>query len=402
MALKSIPLILALSACMLFSCSDDNDVPSAVQKLDIELDVHQRSIRDKGNDFANTLLIQASKEDGNVLLSPLSLQFVLSMIANGADEEAYTELVNTLGLADYSLEELNAFHRTMLEGIGDNSEKLGFSLNNAVWVQEGFSVNDSFLDKMKSCYDASVGYLDFGQVEYAKKAINEWASQVTNSTIKDLQLPLNAFTKLVLNNACCFDGQWSFPFDEKKTQEGDFMCEDGSVARVEFMQSEEDMTYVAQDGYAQVVIGFSNGFSMLVALPDEGKTLEEVLPLVDWMSPKNLNYVTVDLKLPKFELNLVQNLNKTLQEMGICRIYASGSLPNLANDLAVSLIQQNTSMSIDESGVKASITTSGITDPTAGELSVVKMELNRPFAFAIRENSSKTLFFVGKVACFKQ
>lgn len=401
MTLKSIPLILALSACILFSCSDDNDVPSAVQKLDIELDVHQRSIRDKGNDFANTLLIQASKEDDNVLLSPLSLQFVLCMIANGADEEAYTELLNTLGLADYSLEELNAFHQTVLEGIGNNSEKLGFSLNNAVWVQEGFSVNDSFLDKMKSCYNASVGYLDFGQVEYAKKAINEWASQATNSTIKDLQLPLNASTKLVLNNACCFDGQWSFPFDEKKTQEGDFMCGDGSVAKVKFMQSKEDMTYVAQDGYAQVVIGFSNGFSMLVALPDEGKTLEEVLPLVDWMSPKNLDCVTVDLKLPKFELNLVKNLNKTLQEMDICRIYASGSLPNLADNLAVSLIQQNTSMSIDESGVKASVTTSGTMDPTAGELSVVKMELNRPFAFAIRENSSKTLFFVGKVACFK-
>ena len=87
--------------------------------------------------------------------------------------------------------------------------------------------------------------------------------------------------------------------------------------------------------------------------------------------------------------------------MGIKEIYNSGSLPNLANDLAVSLIQQNISIGIDESGVKASATTSGTIHPSANVSSVVSFDLNRPFAFAIRENSSKTLLFIGKVANFK-
>ena len=98
-----------LSCLFLLICScSNNDTPSVDnpgEKLNIELDVQQRSICEKGNTFAGRLLLQTADENENVLLSPFSLQVALGMLANGANEEAYNEIVTTLGMADYSLSE---------------------------------------------------------------------------------------------------------------------------------------------------------------------------------------------------------------------------------------------------------------------------------------------------------
>lgn len=395
-------LLLLLSVPIYFSCSNsDIEVPTKAESLNIELNDQQRSIRDMGNDFANNLLIHASEENKNVLLSPISLQFVLGMTANGTNEKAYDELVNVLGLSDYSLEELNDYHQTMIAGLSARAGNTDFSLGNAIWVQDGFSVKDLFIANMKGYYDTSINNIDFTNTEDAQDKINDWAYKTTQSTIKNLQLPLTAFTKLVLNNACHFNGKWSSPFDEKNTQQRSFYSEDGDVTNVQFMQSKKSMSYLQGDKYEQIFIPFDGGFSMSFVLPQKGCKLEDILPEVNWIAPQNLNEVTVDLKLPKFKMELISNLNPVLQDMGIKEIYNSGSLPNLANGLAVSLILQNISIGIDESGVKASATSSVTIHPSSNISPVVSFDLNRPFAFAIRENSSKTLLFIGKVAYLK-
>ena len=53
-------------------------------------------------------------------------------------------------------------------------------------------------------------------------------------------------------------------------------------------------------------------------------------------------------------------------------------------------MQQNLFFEIDESGVKEATQPSGTPD--------ISMSLNRPFLFAIRENSTNTLMFTGKIA----
>lgn len=400
---KHLFLLALLAVPIFWSCSDDEEGSTpTVEKLNIELNDQQRSIRDMGNDFANNLLIHASEKDENVLLSPLSLQFVLGMIANGADEEAYAELVNTLGLSGYSLDELNKYHQTMITGLTANKvEGADFSLGNAVWIQDGVSVDDLFIANMNEYYAAPVNYLDFSQTKDAQKKINNWAYKATHSTIKDLQLPLDESTKLVLNNACYFSGKWTSPFNEKRTEVRFFTCEGGDVVSAQFMQKTGKTYYLQTDGYQQAELFFNGGFTMSIVLPEEGRELEDILPAVNWLSPQSLQYVEVDLKLPKFDMELNQNLNSVLQEMGIKKIYSSGGLPNLADNLAVSLIQQNTNFSIDEGGVKAATTTSGTMNPSANISPAVLFDLNRPFAFAIYENSSKTLLFIGKVANLK-
>lgn len=391
-------LCMFLLAC---SCSD-NDTPSVDnpgEKLKIELDAQQRSICEKGNDFARKLLLQTTEENENVLLSPLSLQVALGMLANGANEDAYNEIVTTLGMADYSLTELNDYHRKLTSAIADEDDPLvELTLDNSMWIREGLSVKNVFKENINVYYNAPINSLDFDDTEKAKAKINNWAKEATRSTIKDLQLPLDASTVMILANASYFMGKWTKPFDKKNTKVDYFYGNNGQSHEVQFMNTTRSMSYTETDDYQKVYLPFgNNSFSMNVVLPKEGIDLNEMLSGMKWDEKENEQTIPVEFSLPKIQINSLVNMNQTLQDMGINKVFENGeSLSEIANGLLVSLVQQNSFFSMDESGVEASSTTSVVVHPSA-TLPAASMIVNRPFVFFIRENSSGAIMFMGKV-----
>jgi serpin B len=91
-------------------------------------------------------------------------------------------------------------------------------------------------------------------------------------------------------------------------------------------------------------------------------------------------------------------MNGILQDIGVKKIFNDGeSLNGIANELLVSLVQQNSYFSMDESGVEASSTTSAVVRPSASSSPTATMNVNRPFVFIIRENSTGAILFMGKV-----
>ena len=213
---------LFLLGCLPFffaSCSEELiDNSDNGEKVKIELDVQQRSIQKKSNDFANRLMTHVIKENENSLISPLSLQVTLGMLANGANEQAYNDIVTALGLKDYSLEELNEYHKIVMDGITNEQDpKIELALSNSMWLDNELQTKNTFTDNLKTYYNASFSSVDFSKTEQVKNEINNWANKETKGMIKDLQLPLKPSTKFVLSNASYFDGQWSSPFESKNT-----------------------------------------------------------------------------------------------------------------------------------------------------------------------------------------
>lgn len=396
---------MVMMAIMLFvgtSCNNE-DTPQDYMgvKVNIELDMQQRSIVEKGNIFANKLLLQTIEENENTLISPFSLQVVLGMLANGADEEAYKEITSTLGMQSYSEAELNGYFQKMVNAIaGEEDPKVELALANSMWIQNDYSVQDSYVSKIAENYDATVKSVNFGDLDKAKATIDDWAKEKTRSTIKELNLPIQESTKMVLANALYFSGKWAKPFNEKNTWIEDFTCEDGSVLKRSFMHGlKEDVAYMETDEYQWVSLPFGNeSFSMNILLPKEGYKLADVLPDAEWNATDNAMVISVDLSMPRFELNTKKEMSDALRKMGITRLFNSNSLSKIAEKLYVSFVQQNSYLKIEEDGVKASTVTSSGIDTMAPEITFAEMKLNRPFAFAICENSSGAMLFMGKIA----
>ena len=88
--------------------------------------------------------------------------------------------------------------------------------------------------------------------------------------------------------------------------------------------------------------------------------------------------------------------------MGINRIFIPGSLSGINDELFVSFIAQDTFIEVDEAGTEASaVTTIGMEFAAAGPESTPPptptIRMDRPFAFAICENTTGAVLFMGKV-----
>ena len=87
----------------------------------------------------------------NVCLSPLSAQFALAMLANGAEGETKDEICRTL----VSNTDVNGYYKMLLD---KNIKSEGFEINtaNSIWINSNLSVKDPFITKNKEYYDATV------------------------------------------------------------------------------------------------------------------------------------------------------------------------------------------------------------------------------------------------------
>ena len=410
--MKKLLLISALCAGLCSSCSNKNEplnIPPIEPTFElVELDTRtQKEIAKTGNDFANKLMLQMNQQvtDQNMMISPMSLQYALGMLSNGCDETALKEITDAMGMNDYSLDMLNSFYYNLTQTLVQEDEDFTLKLANAIWIQNDYQVGKDFIQNNKALFHADVNNIDFYQVNKAKKTINEWASKATEGTIKDLSLQINELTRVVLANACYLKGKWTVPFDKKDTKKEIFYNMDGSTSEANMMYLTEKLNFrnSANEPYMMVELPYGNQtFSMIVVLPKEGKTLDDILPNINW-SNMYLGGQKVHVQLPKFkiEAKYPTEIMKCIKEMDINRIFIPGSLSGINDELFVSSIAQDTFIEVDEAGTEASAVTNmgmaGSAGPGSTPPPTPTIRMDRPFAFAICENTTGAVLFMGKV-----
>ncbi|MBP5481261.1 MAG: hypothetical protein J6Y22_05880, partial [Paludibacteraceae bacterium] len=134
--------------------------------------------------------------------------------------------------------------------------------------------------------------------------------------------------------------------------------------------------------------------------PNEESSIDEVLPTLQWDSIP-LTYKKCDLTMPKFESRGNYQLVETMKESNINDIF--NRYPNAikieqeTDSIHISQIAQDYFLKVDEKGTEAAVVTSIV-----GELTGLPpepqfvMNCNRPFVFAIRENSTGLILFMGE------
>lgn len=394
---------LLLLGCLPFffaSCSEESSVVDPQEELGekvyIALSIENRAIKKKSHQFANKLMALASKENENTFISPLNLLASMGALSNGANEQTYDETMAALGLQEHSLGALNHYHKTIMNGIlTEEDPNVEHFAINAMAIDQSLKYKTAFSDKTIE-YNI-LQYFHYGKanfmynLDYDIKAHDGWIAQETQGMITKLQLPIDASTKAFLYNACCFKGKWASSFDQQNTVEASFTTESGTTQMVPMMHGTlKDVSYTETDDYQFASLDFGNGsFNLALALPKEGKSVADIMSTVDW-DTSNTDLYDVKLALPKFKLETIVHLNEILQNIGIKEAFKENAFSGIADGCHFTHMQQNLYFEIDESGVKEATQPSGTPD--------ISMSLNRPFLFAIRENSTNTLMFTGKIA----
>jgi len=364
--------------------------------------------------FAFDLFQLLKDEEGNVFYSPYSISLALAMTYAGARGETATQMADTLHF-DLSQDNLHpAFNYLAMEldkrGEGARGkDDEGFRLNvvNAIWGQKNFTFLPAFLDTLAENYGAGMRVLDFiNETEKARLTINDWVSDETEQRIQDLipQGQLDAATRLVLTNAIYFNAAWQYQFEERLTSDSPFYLPDGQNVVVPMMKQTESFGYTSGEDYKALELQYDGGeLSMIILLPDSGqyKSFEEQLTAEKATEIINdLKYTQVALSMPKFEFESEFMMKQTLSAMGMPVAFGSSAdfsgmtgQPGLYIDQVI----HKAFVSVDESGTEAAAATAVDMKLTGMPAEPVKVTIDHPFIFLIRDIETGTILFIGRV-----
>ncbi|MBQ6299946.1 MAG: serpin family protein [Bacteroidales bacterium] len=396
-------LALMISFPFFGSCHAQNN-----DRKRIDLDETQLAYAEAGNDFAFRFLKQIdSCESGDWFVSPVSLQYLLGLVLDGADGETADEICRTLGYPAGQSEAVDAYCRKMLTELPNLDKLTQLKLANAIFFNNKMEIKVPYKKRVEKFYDAAVESLDFYQKQKSLKVINGWCSKQTNGLIPSVLEDVSPDMFAYLLNALYFKGTWMYPFNKKYTRERTFTLESGEKKEIKMMEKERKFGYGEDEICQRVTLPYGNGsYSMIVLLPKKGYTVADVIASYNgenWNEIRTrMGYRSpVNVWLPPFESKYHIKLNDILCDMGMPRSFGpKADFKPMSNDaLWLSFVQQDAVIKVDEEGTEAAaVSSAGMLGATAvaEPPRVIDFHCDHPFLYLITENSTGTILFAGK------
>jgi serpin B len=385
-------------------------IGSGCQQIDdpvFDYNLKSAKVIETNNDFGLELLnrLLLSEEAPNIMISPASVGIALGMAYNGAESatmDAFEQVLNYEGL---SRQEVNEITKELINVLITNVKGNLLEIANSMWHDDGFPVEQGFIDLNRNYYDAEIRALDFRSAE-AVQTINKWVSNKTHGNIDEIIQSIEPAVMMILINAIYFNCVWEVEFDPKDTDKAPFFTESGEQwGVVDMMRLESTFRASFTDMFSAVELPYKNGkFSMYLFLPLEGMTVNELAGTLDgevwseWLKGfSEMKDFTVNM--PKFRFEYDRSLKNDLEGMGLGIAFTDqADFSGISDvDLLISDVIHKTYIDVNEEGTEAAAVTAIVFETTSiGPPSFIR--LDRPFLFAITENSSKSILFIGRVS----
>lgn len=364
----------------------------------------QDSIIAKNNTFAVKLFEKTAKMQSTVI-SPISVSYLMAMLANGANGQTKADIMKALQLEEKDLDEMNALYKMMIQRCGNTGKGTTLNIANYFAMNKEVKLEDAYANKMKNIYNAGIESLDFTSSKTTAH-INNWCKKNTNGMIPSIIDKVDANASAYIMNAIFFNGTWADKFSKSQTKNENFRGYTRDITMVPMMHKSDKLLYWGNDMYTAVRIPYSNSsYTMTVMLPNEGVSIDEMLKTMEnadltaWR--QDAEQCIVDLKLPRFTTEADVTLNNIISELGAANIFNSNAdFTNIAkSNMFVSQMFQKAKIEVSEEGTKAAAVTAAIMTMSAlptEEPKHVTFHANRPFVYMITEANTNAIFFMGQ------
>jgi len=387
------------------------------------------------NELAVDLNRQLATGDGNLCLSPYSIQSALAMTYAGADGETRTEMARVLHFPtndggvpasffalQRSLQEMSAKTAELVKQskkFGGPSEPITLHIANRLFAQNGYKFREAFLSLVKQNFGGAFEPVDFiADPAAATQRINKWVADQTRDRIRDL-IPggaLDKTTRLVLANALYLKAPWASEFSQNATQPEPFFVHGGAPVDVPMMRkTDKHFGYARHEGFTVVSLPYAgDDLQFVVLLPDEIdglRKLESKLTADVLAGCAKLEKRDVDLHLPKFKLEpptitLAEKFEALGMKTAFDKPQGSANFDKIAprtpkDYLYISQIFHKTFIAVDEKGTEAAAATAvAMMAGTAFRSPPpppIEVKIDRPFIYAIQHVPSGVCLFLGRV-----
>ncbi|CAG08932.1 unnamed protein product, partial [Tetraodon nigroviridis] len=154
--------------------------------------------------------LEATPEQPNIIISPLSISLALSQLALGAVNETRELLMHHL-----HEHTLPCYHQSLynvLAGLRNSDLQIATK----IFLRQGFQPKQDFVLKSRRLYDSEPAVLK------SLQQINDWVYNATNGNMPGFLSALPPNLLVMLINAVHFKGEWVARFDPRFTSRGVF------------------------------------------------------------------------------------------------------------------------------------------------------------------------------------
>jgi serpin B len=345
-------------------------------------------------------------EKSNIFISPISINVAMTMAYIGADLKTAEEIKTALHFSGKQ-QDLHEYLNSLLAHYRKTTN-LGFKISNAAVMQEAYKFNETYINMLKD-YDAKISignFIDEVQKQKVKNEINDWVSDNTEGKIEKLleDSDLNTQTRLVLLNAIYFKNSWMFPFDVNRTQIMPFNVKKYKQVDTDFMFSEATCQYYKDQELEVIVLPYKdNNASFYIIMPENIKKFEKFCSNFDNRQfneiEEHVRKAKIDLYMPKFQIKSKYKLKEYLQTLGIKEAFSDNADFSKMTDtknLKIDNIIHQSFIEVDEVGTEAGASTAVVMREKSAAVNKLKVKVDRPFIFIIKENSQNQILFIGK------
>lgn len=407
-------MTVAFNSCGKISSDNDIENEEPKERKDIALTRSQIQLVSSGNTLAcNMLKIIASQHSESFIFSPISLEYALAMVNNGAAGETENQIRDVIGFGDRSVKEVNEFYKYLTENLLNVDNTVAMNIANAqvfnTAIGDESKYNKDYKNALTGYYNALFEGYDFAKDnKKALSAINSWASKQTEGMINPLLDELDPYSATLLMNAIYFKGSWADKFDSSFTRKEDFTKGDGAKTKVDMMNQTSNVSYYFDKNCSAISKTYGNGaFKMTFILPDEGITTAELAKGLDRTALERIikrkGSEEVIIKIPKFETSFTIELNDMLKSLGMVDAFnpTKADFSSMSSHLSlyISRVLQKARIKVEEKGTEAAAVTvidMKVTSALPSPSEPPTFYATRPFLYAISEISTGAILFMGQ------
>jgi len=340
----------------------------------------------------------------NMLYSPLSIEYALKMLQEGAAGNTYDEINKVVGNSQPT--KYTSFEQNL-------------SLANGLFIRESYYdyVKQDYINTLMEKYNAEVRD-DFGSA-------NKWIEEKTLGILKNVinnNVLQNPDLVILLINALAIDMEWDQRFNVDNTYGYSFCKEDGQRMVATMMSQNEVRTpkisYYKGNGMTVLTMDLKEygdtqlEFMAIMPYGNLSDFIENVskeqIELID-ENLKMTSYVNdgVNIKIPRFEFSYELSLKSDLKKLGIRQAFGTSadfSKMSYAKEkgeyLYISEAIHKAKIEFTEKGAKAAaVTVFGMTAVKGlpRQKYPVDVIIDQPFMFIIRDKNTKDIWFTGTV-----
>lgn len=392
------PLFPAFLMALVAGCGEPTDIDGGPFARDTvrALTAQERQIAAASNQFAFELLREVDTSEAakpNLMISPLSVSMALGMTLNGAAGGTFDAMRSTLDFHGLSQAEINTAYRGLIRQLAARDPRVEWRLANAIWHDDHFKVHAAFADTVRAYFDAAVRQIDFRSTT-APATISNWAEEQTGGRVKNLIRTIREEEVMFLVNAVYFKAPWTRPFTENATRPRPFTLKNGSRVDVAMMSVDASFRWVMSAGLKVVELPYADTAFSMVIWQGPRPTAESWTATLETLSASR-----VFLHMPKFKFDYEAELKPALTNLGMGIAFNAGAadfsrIAPVPPDLYLTRVTHKSYIDVHEKGTEAAAVTVvgvGVTSmpPT--------LDIDGPFYFAIRERSTGTILFAGRV-----